>query len=27
MMENDVDLMKKEVYLKKGGHDILNNYE
>ena len=27
MMENDVNLMKKEVYLKKGGHDILNNYE
>ncbi|QNM85178.1 GDP-mannose 4,6-dehydratase [Polaribacter pectinis] len=27
MMENDVSLMKKEVYLKKGGHDILNNYE
>ena len=27
MMENDVNLMKKELYLKKGGHDILNNYE
>ncbi len=27
MMENDLNLMKKEVYLKKGGHDILNNYE
>lgn len=27
MMTNDVQLMKKEVYLKKGGHDILNNYE
>ena len=27
MMENDINLMKKEVYLKKGGHDILNNYE
>ena len=27
MMENDVNLMQKEVYLKKGGHDILNNYE
>jgi GDPmannose 4,6-dehydratase len=27
MMDNDVSLMKKEVYLKKGGHDILNNYE
>lgn len=27
MMENDVNLMKKEVYLKKGGHNILNNYE
>ena len=27
MMSNDVSLMKKEVYLKKGGHDILNNYE
>jgi len=27
MMENDVNLMKKEMYLIKGGHDILNNYE
>jgi GDPmannose 4,6-dehydratase len=27
MMANDVNLMQKEVYLKKGGHDILNNYE
>ena len=27
MMQNDMDLMKKELYLKKGGHDILNNYE
>ena len=27
MMENDLSLMKKELYLKKGGHDILNNYE
>ncbi|MGY0407488.1 MAG: GDP-mannose 4,6-dehydratase [Polaribacter sp.] len=27
MMENDVNLMKKELYLKKGGHDVLNNYE
>ncbi|WP_435414249.1 GDP-mannose 4,6-dehydratase [Polaribacter aestuariivivens] len=27
MMENDLSLMKKEIYLKKGGHDILNNYE
>ena len=27
MMENDLNLMKKEMYLKKGGHDILNNYE
>lgn len=27
MMQNDVSLMKKELYLKKGGHDILNNYE
>jgi len=27
MMDNDVNLMKKEVYLKEGGHDILNNYE
>ena len=27
MMENDLNLMKKELYLKKGGHDILNNYE
>ena len=27
MMKNDVNLMKKEIYLKKGGHDILNNYE
>ncbi|WP_299670574.1 GDP-mannose 4,6-dehydratase [uncultured Polaribacter sp.] len=27
MMQNDVNLMKKEMYLKKGGHDILNNYE
>lgn len=27
MMDNDINLMKKEVYLKKGGHDILNNYE
>jgi GDPmannose 4,6-dehydratase len=27
MMTNDVNLMKKELYLKKGGHDILNNYE
>lgn len=27
MMKNDVNLMEKEVYLKKGGHNILNNYE
>jgi len=27
MMEHDVNLMKKEIYLKKGGHHILNNYE
>ncbi|QTD36210.1 GDP-mannose 4,6-dehydratase [Polaribacter batillariae] len=27
MMKNDLSLMKKEIYLKKGGHDILNNYE
>ena len=27
MMENDLNLMKKEVYLKEGGHYILNNYE
>jgi len=27
MMKNDVELMEKEVYLKKGGHNILNNYE
>ena len=27
MMENDLNLMKKELYLKNGGHDILNNYE
>ena len=27
MMQHDVHLMKKELYLKKGGHDILNNYE
>ena len=27
IMENDLSLMKKEIYLKKGGHDILNNYE
>jgi GDPmannose 4,6-dehydratase len=27
MMGNDVNLTRKEVYLKKGGHDILNNYE
>jgi GDPmannose 4,6-dehydratase len=27
MMRHDVSLMKKELYLKKGGHDILNNYE
>ena len=27
MMKNDVSLMKKEIYLKKGGHNILNNYE
>ncbi|MDA9339660.1 GDP-mannose 4,6-dehydratase [Polaribacter sp.] len=27
MMQHDVNLMNKEIYLKKGGHDILNNYE
>ena len=27
MMENDVRIMKKELYLKKGGHQINNNYE
>jgi len=27
MMWNDLNLMKKELYLKQGGHDILNNYE
>ncbi len=27
MMENDLQLMKKELYLKEGGHNILNNYE
>ncbi len=27
MMESDVKLMQKEMYLKKGGHDILNSYE
>lgn len=27
MMESDLKLMKKDVYLKEGGHDILNNYE
>ena len=27
MMTHDVALIKKEVYLKEGGHDILNHYE
>lgn len=27
MMENDLNLTRKELYLKKGGHDILNKYE
>lgn len=27
MMQSDLKLMKKNVYLKKGGHNILNNYE
>jgi len=27
MMESDIKLMKKDLYLKDGGHDIVNNYE
>ncbi len=27
MMANDLQLMRKELYLKDGGHNILNNYE
>ena len=27
MMSHDIKLIQKEVYLRKGGHDILNNYE
>ena len=27
MMENDIQLMEKEIYLKQGGHQIVNSYE
>ena len=27
MMQHDVDIMKKELYLKSGGHTVNNNYE
>ena len=27
MMTSDLKLMEKELFLQKGGHDILNNYE